>query len=129
MPASVPEQVLDLFDEPALGHISYTDAGGRIVTFPMWVDYDGTHLLTSSPIGSKKGHALRQRPQVGLSIVSTTNPWHWLSVSGHVVDIKPDDGLAFIDKMAHKYVGQVYERRTPREVFVIELDRARKSWA
>lgn len=129
MPTSVPEQILDLFDEPALGHFSYTDAWGRIVTFPMWVDFDGTHLLTSSPIGSKKGQALRQRPQVGLSIVSTKNPWHWLSASGHVVDIQPDDGLAFIDKMAYKYVGQAYERRTPREVFVIELDRARPSWA
>ena len=129
MPASIPEQTLDLFAEPALGHFSYTDARGRIVTFPMWVDFDGTHLFTSSPMGSKKGQALRQRPQVGLSIVSTKNPWHSLSASGHVVDIRPDDGLAFIDRMAHKYLGQAYERRTPREVFVIELDRTRPSWA
>ena len=129
MAASIPASMLDLFDEPALGHVSYLDAAGRIVTFPMWMDLEGGHLLTSSPVGSKKGVALRERPQVGVDIVSTTNPWHWLSISGHVVEIRPDDGLAFIDRMAHKYVGHAYERRTPREIFVIEMDRVRKSWA
>ena len=129
MPAPIPPEALDLFDEPALGHVSYIDPYGRIVTFPMWVDYDGTHILTSSPVGSKKGQSLRQRPQVGLSIVSAANQWHWVSVSGHVVDIRPDEGLAFIDRMARKYTGDAYSRRTPREIFVIAIDRSRKSWA
>jgi len=73
--------------------------------------------------------ALRRRAQVGVSIVSTRNPWHWLSISGHVVEIRPDAGLALIDRMARKYLGHDYERRTPREVFVIELDRVGRSRA
>ena len=55
MPASIPAEVLDLFDEPALGHMSHLDAQDRI--------------------------------------------------------------------------GAPYSRRTPREIFLIEIDRARKSWA
>jgi hypothetical protein len=51
MTASIPDDMLDLFDEPALGHVS------------------------------------------------------------------------FIDRMSHKYLGQEYERRSPREVFFIEIDR------
>ncbi len=89
----------------------------------MWVDHADSHILASSPVGSKKGQAVRERPQVGVAIVSTKTPWRWLSISGRVVQIRPDDELAFIDKMSHKYVGQAYERRTPREVFVIEIDR------
>jgi hypothetical protein len=123
MSASIPVELLDLFDEPALGIVSYTTAPGQIVPFPMWVDYDGTHLRPSSPVGSKKGRALRARPQVGVAIVSTKTPWRWLSLSGRIVEIQPDEGLAFIDRMSQKYSGQAYERRTPREVFVIELDR------
>ena len=42
MPASVPEAMRDLFDEPALAHVSYLNDAGQIVTFPMWVDFDGT---------------------------------------------------------------------------------------
>jgi hypothetical protein len=74
-------------------------------------------------MGSKKGRALRARPQVGVAIVSTKTPWRWLSLSGRIVEIRPDEGLAFIDRMSQKYAGQAYERRTPREVFLIELDR------
>ena len=74
-------------------------------------------------MGSKKGRALRARPQVCVSIVSTKTPWRWLSLSGRVVEIRPDEGLAFIDRMSVKYTGQAYQRRKPREVFVIEIDR------
>jgi general stress protein 26 len=127
MSVPVPAEIRDIFDEPALGHVSYTNDAGQIVTFPMWVDYDGLRLLTSSPVGSRKGRALRQRPQVAVSIVSTKTPWRWLSLSGHVVDIRPDDELAFIDRMSQKYLGQPYARRSPREVFSIDIDRLAES--
>src|SRR5438445_5810983 len=103
MAAKIPDTLLDLFQEPALGHVSYLNGKGQIVTFPMWVDHEGEHLLTSSRVGSRKGKALRQRPQVAISIVSTKNPWHWLSASGRVVDIKPDENLAFIDRLSRRY--------------------------
>jgi hypothetical protein len=123
MPAVIPAELQDLFAEPALGHVSYTTESGQIVTFPLWVDFDGKRILTSSPVGSKKGEAMRQRPQVAVSIVSTKTPWRWLSISRRVADISPDHDLAFIDRMSHKYLGHAYERRTPREVFAIEIER------
>jgi hypothetical protein len=125
--ATIREGVRDLFEEPALGHVSYLNGKGQIVTFPMWVDFDGEHLLTSSPAGSPRARLLRKRPQVAVSIVSTKDPWHWLSASGRVVAIEPDEGLAFIDRMSRRYMGRDYERRTPREVFTIEVDRVRSS--
>jgi PPOX class probable F420-dependent enzyme len=124
MASKFPDQLRDLFQEPALGHVSYLNDKGQIVTFPMWVDFDGEHILTSSPVGSKKGKALRQRPQISVSIVSPKNAWHWLSISGKVSGIRPDENLAFIDRMAQKYTGKPYERRTPREVFTIDIERA-----
>jgi nitroimidazol reductase NimA-like FMN-containing flavoprotein (pyridoxamine 5'-phosphate oxidase superfamily) len=123
MSVSIPDDMLDLFAEPAVGVVAYTTETSQIVSFPMWVDYDGTHLLVSSPVGSKKGQAFRARPQVAVSIVSTKTVWRWLSISGRVVDIRPDEGLAYIDRMSQKYTGQAYQRRTPREIFAIEIDR------
>jgi hypothetical protein len=52
MTASIPDDMLDLFDEPALGHGSYTNDAGQIVPFPMRVDFNGSRLLASSPVGS-----------------------------------------------------------------------------
>ena len=113
MSATIPEEVRDLFDEPALAHVSYRNHKDQIVTFPMWVDSDGEHILVSSPLGSLKGKSLRADPRVAVSIVSTTNPWHWLSISGRVAEIQPDEDLAFIDRMSQKYTSKKYERRTP----------------
>jgi PPOX class probable F420-dependent enzyme len=127
VPATIPADLRDLFDEPALAHFSYLNKKGQIVTFPMWVDVDGEHILVSSPLGSRKGRALRERPDVAVSIVSNNNRWHWLSISGRVIDIQPDENLAFIDRMAQKYTGKAYERRTPREIFAIEIDRLSSS--
>jgi len=124
---TIPDQLRDLFDEPALGHVSYLNRKDQIVTFPIWTDFDGDHVLVSSPVGSRKGKALRERPQVAVSIVSTKDPWHWVSVSGRVVDIQPDQDLEFIDRMSQKYVGRDYERRTPREIFTIAIDRVSPS--
>lgn len=129
MTTTIPDGVRDLFDEPAVGHVSYLNRRGQVVTFPMWVDFDGKHILASSPAGSRKARSMRHNPQVSVSIVSTRNPWHWLSMSGRVTDIQPDEGLAFIDRMSRKYTGSDYERRTPREVFTIEIDRVSSSAA
>jgi PPOX class probable F420-dependent enzyme len=122
-PTTIPDELRDLFDEPALAHVSYLNRKGQIVTWPMWVDLDGDHILISSPVGSRKGQSLRERDQVSVSVVSGKNSWHWVSVSGRVIDIQPDHDLKFIDRMARKYVGKEYERRTPREVFTIAIDR------
>ena len=66
--STIPEALRDLFDEPALAHVSYLNRKGQIVTYPMWVDFDGEHLMVSSPVGSRKGKAFRERPQVAVSI-------------------------------------------------------------
>jgi PPOX class probable F420-dependent enzyme len=129
MPATqtIPDKVRDLFEEPAVGHVSYLNKRGQIVTFPMWVDYDGEHLLTSSPAGSRKAQSIGKDDKVSVSIVSTKTPWHWLSVSGHVTDVKPDENLEFIDRMSRKYTGQDYQRRSPRVNFTIAIDRVSSS--
>ena len=125
--SAIPDELRDLFEEPALAHVSYLNGKGQIVTWPMWVDFDGEHVLISSPVGSRKGRSFRERPQVSISIVSGKNPWHWLSASGRVVDIQPDENLAFIDRMSRKYTGADYQRRSPREIFSVAVDRVSPS--
>src|SRR5207245_9964647 len=74
MPATIPEEVRDLFDEPALAHVSYLSRKAQIVTFPMWVDVDGEQVMVSSPIGSRKGTSFRERPEVAVALVRRNEP-------------------------------------------------------
>ncbi len=118
----------DLFDEAAVGVLSYLNDKGQIVAFPVWVEYDGERILFSSPVGSRKGRSLSQRPDVSITVVSPGNAFHYLSISGRVVHVRPDHELEFIDRMSHKYVGTDYNRRTPREVFSVEIERTNTPW-
>jgi hypothetical protein len=79
-------------------------------------------------VGSRKGEHWRRDPEVAVSVVDRDNDWRYLAIRGRVVDIRPDEGLAFIDKMSQRYTGQPYRfRERPREVFVIQPDFVRAS--
>lgn len=124
---SIPATGLELLHAAIPAHVSFIDGQGRIVTTILWVHERDGLVLTSSPVGSVKGRMLRERPQVSVSIVDPANQFHYVAISGEVTDIHPDDDLAFIDEMSRKFHGTDYERRTPREVFVITPTRVRAS--
>jgi PPOX class probable F420-dependent enzyme len=124
----VPTELVDLVTGSTLGHVTVVTPRGALVTHIMWVDYEDGHVLTSSRVGSAKGKALRADPRIAISVVDRANPWRWVSVSGRVVEIRPDSGLAFIDRMSRRYTGRDYMMRDmEREIFVIEPQRVRSS--
>ena len=124
----VPAELVDLLTGSTLGHVTVITPAGALMTHVMWVDYEDGRVLTSSRVGSAKGKALRADPRVSISVVDRANPWRWVTVSGRVVEIRPDTGLAFIDKMSRRYTGRDYMMRNmQREIFVIEPERVRSS--
>ena len=124
----VPAELVDLVTGSTLGHVTVVTPRGALVTHIMWVDYEDGHVLTSSRVGSAKGKALRADPRIAISVVDRANPWRWVSVSGRVAEIRPDIGLAFIDKMSRRYTGRDYMMRDmEREIFVIDPERVRSS--
>ena len=123
---SIPDDLAYLLTTDHIGSVSSIRPDGSIATYLMWVDWDGSHVLTSSPMGSQKGANWRANPQVSISVVDHYDDWRFATIRGRVVDIRPDDGLAFIDKMSLRYTGAPYRRRNfEREVFVIEPDHVR----
>jgi len=128
MGAEIPEDLIDLLTTNVLGNVSALRRDGTIAQYLMWIDYDGEHVLTSSMVGSRKAANWRRNPQVSLLVVDRDDDWRFLIIRGRVVDTRPDEGLAFIDKMSLRYTGQAYSvRDRQREVFVIQPDHVRAS--
>ncbi|MGH2466792.1 MAG: pyridoxamine 5'-phosphate oxidase family protein [Candidatus Limnocylindrales bacterium] len=121
----IPDDLSYLLTTNVPAHLTVVAGDGSLIAYVVWVDYDGAHILTGSPIGSYKGRALRKRPQVAISVVDPKDPWRRLSISGHVVDFRPDADLALINKLSERYVGTPYPRPDEREVFAIEPDKVR----
>src|SRR5262245_59544642 len=129
----VPEDLRDLLTTDHIGTVSSIRPDGDIATYLMWVDWDGEHVLTSSPAGSVKGRNWRANPRASVTVVDHYDDWRYLLIRGRVTDIRPDTNLEFIDKMSERYTGSPYRRRGyEREVFVITPDRISASnggWA
>ena len=120
---NIPDELLYLVTSDRIGHVSVVRPDNSVVTNLMWIDWDGEHVLTSSPVGSVKGRHVRGNPHVAVSTVDRDDPWRYVIVRGRVTDIRPDTNLEFIDKMSVRYTGQPYFRRNfEREVFVITPD-------
>ena len=120
---TVPDDLLDLLTTDHIGNVSAIRPDGSIATYLMWVEWDGEHVLTSSPADSVKGRNWRANPNVSVAVVDHYDDWRYIVVRGRVTDIRPDTNLEFIDRMSERYVGGPYGRRgVEREIFVITAD-------
>lgn len=120
MPEHIPDEFLDLFEKPALGHLATLMPNDAPQVTPVWIDYDGTYILVNTAKGRRKELNMQKRPKVAMDIVDPTNPFRWVSIRGHIAEITEEGALAHIDKLAKKYLGQdKYPGLQPGEVRVI----------
>ena len=123
MAEPIPEDLTELLTSNVLAHVVAPRRDGTMAAYVMWVDYDGQHVLTSSMVGSRKAANWRRNPYVTLSVVDRSDDWRFLIIRGRVVETRPDEGLAFIDKLSLRYTGGPYRfRERAREIFVIDPD-------
>ncbi|HEX8183450.1 MAG TPA: PPOX class F420-dependent oxidoreductase, partial [Blastocatellia bacterium] len=106
MAAAIPEKYRDLFDKKAFANLATIMPDGTPQVTPVWVDYDGEHILVNSARGRQKDKNMERNSSVALSIMDPENPYRYLEVRGRVAKITEDGAEDHIDKMAKKYIGQ-----------------------
>jgi PPOX class probable F420-dependent enzyme len=121
MPAQViPESHRDLFSKKAFAHLATLMPNGQPQVTPVWVDFDGHHVLINTADGRQKDKNLQRDGRVALSILDPDNPYRYLEVRGRVAERTHSGADQQIDAMAKKYLGQdKYPYRQPNEVRVI----------
>ena len=119
--ATIPQTHADLLTtRPSFANLATLNADGSPQVTPVWVDYDGTHVIINTAQGRMKAKNLAREPRVALSIADPDNPYRYLGIQGRVVEMTAAGGDAHIDKMAKKYLGKdTYPYRTPDEKRVI----------
>jgi len=122
MATTIPASHADLLqpNTRAFAQLATVNADGSPQVTPVWVDYDGSHLLVNTARGRVKTKNLERNPRVALAIADPANPYRYLGIQGRVVELKEKDADAHIDKMAKKYLDKdKYPYRQPGEVRVI----------
>ena len=116
----IPNEYLDLFEKRAFAHLATIMPDGSPQVTPVWIDYDGEFILVNSARGRQKDRNMLRNLAVALSILDPDDPYRYLQVRGHVVEITTVGGDAHIDKMMKKYTGKDhYPWKKPGEVRVI----------
>ncbi len=105
MAGVIPEKYIDLFEKKAFANLATLMPDGTPQVTPVWVDYDGNHILVNSARGRRKDKNIEAKRAVALSIQDPDNPYRYLEVRGHVEEITEQGADQHIDKMAKKYMG------------------------
>jgi PPOX class probable F420-dependent enzyme len=104
----------------AFAHVATLNVDGSPQVTPVWIDFDGTHVLFNTAKGRVKARNLAREGRVALSIADPDNAYRHIAIQGHVVEMTETGGDAHIDKMAKKYLGKdSYPFRAPGEVRII----------
>jgi len=120
MAATIAKELLDLFKKPAFANLATLNPDGSPQVTPVWVDFDGTHVIVNTARGRVKDRNLQREPRVALSILDPENPYRYLGIQGRVTEMTETGADAHIDKMAKKYLNKdTYPFRKPGEVRVI----------
>src|ERR1035438_3044762 len=71
------EKYQDLFTKKAFANLATLMPDGSPQVTPVWVDYDGTHILVDTAKGRVKDKNMRANPRVSLAISDPDNPYRY----------------------------------------------------
>lgn len=100
----IPEKWHDLFAKKSLAHLATLMPSGDPQVTPVWIDFDGTHVIFNTAVGRQKDKNLLLDGRVALSIADPDNPYRYIEVRGLVSERTTSGADAHIDKMAKKYM-------------------------
>ncbi len=116
----IPEKYLDLFEKRVFASLATLMPDGTPQVTPVWIDFDGRHVLVNTAVGRQKDRNLQREPRVAVMLLDPDNPYRYLEIRGRVVDRVLEGADQHIDRMARKYLGaDQYPYRQPGEVRVI----------
>ena len=101
-------------------NVATTRKDGSPQVSPIWVDFDGKHVILNSEQKRAKVRNLKRDPRVSISVFDQANPYSYVQIQGRVVEITPNGGFEGIDKMSQKYGGpEKYPGNQPGDVRIV----------
>ncbi len=126
MAATLPDDVRRFLAEPNFGFLATLLRDGSPQVTPVWVDYDGAHILINTVEGRAKLRNIRRDPRVALAVARWYNPYSFAMIRGRVVKVARKGADAHADRLVRKYLGlpwNPFRGQERRVIFHIQPDR------
>ena len=119
--AKLSEKQAQLFLDKNFGAAATIREDGTPHVTPVWIDYDGEHVLFNTAAPRAKWKHLKRDPRVTVEVHSHENPYEYVTVTGKAeLDEDEETANRHIDKMSLKYRGiPNYQNHRPGERRVI----------
>ena len=123
----LPEDLKAVIDTKSYAHLTTLDPDGSPQASAMWIMRNGDQIVFNTAEGRRKWKNLQRDPRVAVSISPIDKPYENWSIQGRVIEMRTSDGVAVIDRLAHKYLGREkypwLKRGMVRVTMIIDVDR------
>lgn len=120
----LPADAQELLRRPNPAVVATLRRDGAPVSAPTWYLWEDDRALVNMDEGRVRLQHLRRDPRVTLSVLDRDSWYTHLTLLGRVTEIREDEGLRDINRMAQHYLGREYpnQERT-RFTAVVEVER------
>lgn len=106
MAARIPDSHRDLLDGPVIAALATLMPDGSPQVTPVWISYDGTHIIVNGTIDRQKHSNMVERPQVSLMMFDPQDQFRYLEVRGLVEAITAEGGGESMNELSLLYTGK-----------------------
>ena len=119
--AALTDEQAQLFLDKNYAAVATIREDGTPHVTPVWVDYDGEHVVFNTAAPRAKWKHIKRDPRVTVEVHSSEDPYEYVTVTGTAeLDEDEEAANAHIDKMSLKYRGiPQYQNHRPGERRVI----------
>jgi len=118
--AKLTDEQAQLFLDKNFGALATIREDGTPHVTPVWVDYDGEHVVFNTATGRAKWRHMRRDPRVTIEVTSMENPYEYVTVIGTAELEESEEANRHIDKLSEKYTGNPkFQSHKPNEQRVI----------
>jgi PPOX class probable F420-dependent enzyme len=106
MSSVIPEAYLDLLERPIVVTLVTLMPDYQPQATPIWVSFDGEHVLVNTARNRQKDRNMTERPKVTILSVDPDDPYRYLEIRGVVEEITEEGAVDHINQLSAKYRNQ-----------------------
>jgi PPOX class probable F420-dependent enzyme len=95
-------------------------ADGSPHVTPVWVDWDGEHVVFNTARGRAKERHLRRDPRVSIVVLDPDDPYRYLSVTG-TAELDEVGAREHIDRLSLRYRGSKFPNRPGEQRVIVRI--------
>lgn len=120
----LPDDAVAMLEKANPAVITTVRSDGQPVGTATWYLWDRGRVMVNMDEGRKRLEHVRNDPRVTLTVLDEGNWYTHVSIIGRVVELREDEGLTDIDRLARHYLDKQYPQRDRRRFSAwIEVDR------